>query len=408
MGGEWGSAFCYHLHKCTFACAASFNTLASLLMGSLRADVAVVGAGILAVAHAYTLARRGRSVVVFERSPQAAGASVRNFGMLWPIGQPAGRMHQMAMRSRVVWMEALEAARLPYFATGSLHLAYREDEATVAREFCELAPELGYQCEWLSAADVAERSDAVRSENLLGAIWSPTEITVDPRVVLAQIPWFLSEKYGVQFRWGAAVRSLDLPVVDTGSEKWHVENAIVCAGHDFETLYQEIFASSGVTRCKLQMMRTRPQPDGWQLGPALAAGLTLRFYESFQVCKTLRALKERIAAETPDYDRYGIHVLVSQTTGRELTVGDSHEYGAAVDPFDRTAIDDLIVEYARGFLRPELEIAQRWHGVYAKHPDQPFLSMSPAANVRVVTATGGAGMTLSFGLAEQTIQEMGL
>jgi FAD dependent oxidoreductase TIGR03364 len=369
-------------------------------MASKTADVAIVGAGILGIAHAYALARRGHSVVVFERSPQALGASVRNFGMIWPIGQPAGRMLEMAMRSRELWMEALEAARLPHFATGSLHLAYRDDEATVGREFCELGPKMGYSCEWLEAPDVLERSPAVRPEGLLGAIWSPTEITVDPRVTLAQLPWFLGEKYGVRFHWSTVVAAIDPAAYGA---------TIVCSGHDFETLYPAAFRSSGVTRCKLQMMRTHPQPEAWQLGPALAAGLTLRFYESFAVCKTLSALKERIAAETPEYNQFGIHVLVSQTAGSELTIGDSHEYGEALDPFDRTEIDDLILRYAGGFLQaPKMEIAQHWHGVYARHPDLPYLSLSPESNVRVVTATGGAGMTLSFGLAEQTLHEMGL
>ena len=368
-------------------------------MATHTADVAIVGAGILGLAHAYALARRGRSVVVFERSPQAAGASVRNFGMIWPIGQPAGRMHDMALRSRDAWLDLLIAARLPYFPSGSLHLAYRGDEAAVAREFCEVAPNLGYSCEWLNGAGVLARTDAVRPDGLLGAIWSPTEITVDPRVALAQIPRYLAERFGVQFRWSTAVHSMDLSTF---------EAAIVCTGHDFETLYPEVFRSSGVTRCKLQMMRTRPQPEGWPLGPALAAGLTLRFYDSFEVCRTLPALKQRIAAETPAYDRWGIHVLVSQTAGRELTIGDSHEYGPSVDPFDRAEIDELILGYARGFLQaPALDIAQHWHGVYAKHPDQPYLSVSPAPNVRVVTATGGSGMTLAFGLAEETMKEMG-
>ncbi|HLY20563.1 MAG TPA: TIGR03364 family FAD-dependent oxidoreductase [Bryobacteraceae bacterium] len=373
-----------------------------------RADVAIIGAGILGVAHAYALARRGRSVVVFERSPQAAGASVRNFGMIWPIGQPAGRMHQMALRSRQTWMDVLDAARLAYFPTGSLHVVYRQDEAAVAQEFCAAAPGLGYRCEWLSAADVLARGRAVRAEGLLGAIWSPAEITVDPRVALARLPAFLSEKYGVQFRWATAVRSIDLPAIEAGCEKWNVDAAIVCTGHDFETLYPAVFGASGVNRCKLQMMRTGRQPAEWHLGPALAAGLTLRFYESFRVCKTLPALAERIAAETPDLDRFGIHVLVSQTAGGELTIGDSHQYGAAVDPFDRAEIDDLILNYARGFLQaPDMQIAQHWHGVYGRHPEQPFLSVSPTPNVRVVTATGGSGMTLSFGLAAETIGEMG-
>ena len=162
-------------------------------MATHTADVAIVGAGILGVAHAYALARRGRSVVVFERSPQAAGASVRNFGMIWPIGQPAGRMHEMALRSRDRWAEVLTAARLPYFPTGSLHVVYRADEAAVAREFCEVAPKLGYTCEWLNPPDVVACTHAVRPDGLLGAIWSPTEITVDPRVALAQLPRYLAE-----------------------------------------------------------------------------------------------------------------------------------------------------------------------------------------------------------------------
>src|SRR3984957_14130089 len=373
-----------------------------------RADLAIIGAGILGLAHAFVLARRGLSVVVFERNSHAAGASVRNFGMIWPIGQPAGLQREMALRSRELWLEVLEAARLPCFPTGSLHVVYREDEAAVAQEFCEVAPKLGYQCSWLDADAVLARSHAVRPAGLRGAIWSPTEIPVDPRVTLAHLPHFLTEKFGVQFRMGTAARSIDLPFLEAGHEKWQVRAAIVCAGDDFESLYPEMFRDSGLTRCKLQMMRTRPQPESWQLGPALAAGLTLRFYESFQVCQTLRALKQRIADETPEYDRCGIHVLVSQTAGRELTIGDSHEYGAAVDPFDRVEIDDLVLRYARGFLdAPNLEIAQRWHGVYAKHSARPFLSLSPAPHVRVVTAPGGSGMTLSFGLAERTVHEMG-
>jgi glycine/D-amino acid oxidase-like deaminating enzyme len=102
-------------------------------------------------------------------------------------------------------------------------------------------------------------------------------------------------------------------------------------------------------------------------------------------------------------------VLVSQNARRELTIGDSHEYSAAVDPFDRTEIDQLIFCYAQRFLRaPQLEIGQRWHGVYAWHPEKPYVSLTPAPDTRVVTGTGGAGMTLSFGLAEETVREMGL
>jgi FAD dependent oxidoreductase TIGR03364 len=318
-------------------------------------------------------------------------------------------MHQMAMRSREIWLEVLEQARLPYRPTGSLHVVYGEDEAAVAREFAEVAPSFGYECQWLSADQVLERSQAVAPEGLIGALWSSSELTVDPRLTLACLPAYLTEQFGVQFQFASQARHIDLPLIETASGPWEVEHAIVCSGDDFQTLYPELFAASPITRCKLQMMRTLPQPDGWQLGPSLAAGLTLRFYPAFEICKSLAALKSRIAEEMTPYDRFGIHGLVSQTAKGELTLGDSHEYGRAVDIFDKSEIDTLMLDYLKTFLRvPTLEVAEHWHGVYAKHPEQPFVSWAPAPNVRIVTAPGGSGMTLSFGLAEQTMDGMGI
>jgi FAD dependent oxidoreductase TIGR03364 len=362
----------------------------------------------MGLAHAHAAASRGWKVVVFERSPRASGASVRNFGMIWPIGQPHGRMHQLALRSRARWVEALEQAKLPYWPQGSLHVVYREDEAAVLREFAELSAGLGYECSWLPAAQVLARSQAVRPDGLIGGLWSGTELTVDPRVTIAALPVFLQERFGVEINFGCAVHSIDLPCVEAGHDRWMVDHVIVCGGDDFETLYPETFAASGLTRVKLQMLRTEPQPQGWHLGPALAAGLTLRFYSAFGVCSTLPALRNRIAQETPEYDRWGIHGLVSQTALGELTLGDSHEYGPCVDIFNREEVDDLMLGYIRGFLNaPVMKIAQRWHGVYAKHPEQPYLAITPTPGVKIVTSPAGAGMTLAFGIAEETFQDMG-
>jgi D-hydroxyproline dehydrogenase subunit beta len=371
-----------------------------------RAEIAVIGGGILGLAHAYVLAGRGRRVVLFERRQRAAGASVRNFGMVWPIGQPAGEMHLMALRSRNIWLEALKAARLSYRPTGSLHVAHREDEAEVLQEFAEIGPSAGYACHWLNADETLRRSRAVRAEHLQGSLWSDTELTVDPREVVANLPAHLRE-IGVVCRFGSAVRRIELPIVETSQEHWEVDMAVVCAGDDFETLYPEIFAASGLTRCKLQMMRTGVPPDAWQLGPALAAGLTLRFYKAFAICSTLTRLKARIAAEKPEYERWGIHVLASQTADGAITLGDSHEYDPEVGVFDRTEIDDLILREARTFLElPCWHIVERWHGVYAVHPERPFFEAEPTPGVRIVTAPGGSGMTLSFGLAARTAEAM--
>jgi FAD dependent oxidoreductase TIGR03364 len=377
------------------------------MMITKKVDVAVVGAGIVGLAHAYLAARSGRSVVVFERNPAALGASIRNFGMVWPIGQPAGRLHEIALRSREIWLEVLQQAKLPYLQTGSLHATYREDEAAVGKEFSERAASLGYECAWLTPDETLARSRAIRSDGLLGALWSPTEMTVDPRQIIRSLPQFLSERYGVEFFFNSAVQRVESSALHTADQTRNADVIIVAGGDDFQTLFPECFRDSGLTRCKLQMMRTVAQPQQWQLGPSLAFGLTFKHYPTFQVCTTLQALKDRIARESPELDERGIHVMVSQTAMHELTIGDSHEYGLEVNIFDNPSVNRLILDYAKTYLRvPTLEIAEQWHGVYAKHPQQPYLRLTPANGVRVVTVTSGIGMTMSFGLAEQTFGEM--
>jgi FAD dependent oxidoreductase TIGR03364 len=378
-------------------------------LNTQSADVAIVGAGIIGLAHAYVAAKAGRKVSVFERNPAATGASIRNFGMIWPIGLPPGLLYETALRSREIWRELLNEAELPYLPTGSLHAAYREDEGAVAREFAERSKPLGYHCEWLNAAATLEKTSAIRAEGLLGALWSPTEMSVDARMVIARIPEFLSERYGVTFHFNNAVIEVETHALQTREQRCEANLIIVASGDDFQTLFPHLFAAAGVTRCKLQMLRTVQQPENWQLGPSLAFGLSFRHYPTFGICDSLAALKARVAHETPEFDEWHIHVMASENSTRQITLGDSHEYGLAVDIFDRTRINDLILQYAREYLRvPDLRIAETWHGVYAKHPEKPFLRLAPADGVRVVVVTSGIGMTLSFGLAEQTFRELGM
>ena len=74
----------------------------------------VVGAGILGLATARALAIRGFAVTVIEKSQFSLGASVRNFGMLWPVGQPEGKLYNRALRTKEIWLDYLTASNTPY------------------------------------------------------------------------------------------------------------------------------------------------------------------------------------------------------------------------------------------------------------------------------------------------------
>src|SRR5262249_26893511 len=259
----------------------------------------------LGLAHAYHLAKNGQRVIVFERSPRAQGASVRNFGMLWPIGQPAGAMYQLASRSLEIWEEVLKGSGLWYERTGSLHLAYHQDELQVLEELVAQTRHEDRGCLIRTPEQVVKRCPHIMRHRLLAGMFSPLEICVDPREVIAGLPAWLHKSLGVHFEFSTAVLSYDQPQVHTSQGMWTANHLIVCSGDDFQGLYPEAFVGSGLLRCKLQMMRSQAFGADVKLGPMLAAGLTLRHYASFANCPSLPALKRRFDEELPDYGRFG-------------------------------------------------------------------------------------------------------
>ena len=99
-----------------------------------RGHVIVVGAGIAGLAMSRALSISGYKVTVIERNHAAVGASIRNFGMVWPVGQPSGELYETACRSRAIWGQCSSDAGIFYDPVGSLHLAYHQDEANVLEE----------------------------------------------------------------------------------------------------------------------------------------------------------------------------------------------------------------------------------------------------------------------------------
>ena len=371
----------------------------------MKPRLAVVGGGIVGLAHAWSAAERGWQVKIFERHARAQGATVRNFGMVWPIGQPAGRALEVAQVSRGRWLQFSRATGFSVSECGSIHLAHRRDEWEVLQQFAGVAPDMGYPCELLGREATLARAPGANSEGLLGGLYSPMELGVDPNLAAAELAAWLVDQHGVTIHWNAMVGA----VSHGGQVHWGktkvaeaFDRVVVCSGSDFADLFPNAFGDSGLKNCKLQMLETHTQPGGWRIGPHLASGLTLRHYANFQVCPGLKALADRIARETPELDRYGIHVMASQPADGRVILGDSHEYGDEITPFDQSVIEDLMLrELRKVFHLPDWGIRRRWHGIYAKYPGGYAFRADPIPGVSVSTGTGGSGMTMAFGIAEE-------
>lgn len=370
-----------------------------------RFDHVVVGAGIIGLTTAIAIREVSptATIAIVEADPRARSATVRNFGMIWPVGQPLGDRYEIARRSAERWLLFAERAGIEARLCGSLHLAYHESERAVLGEFAAMAgPKVATL---ISSDDAVRRASGIRVERLLGALWSPHEVSVDPRSAAAGLARWL-EAEGVTFIFGEAVTVVEPGQVETSARAISAGHVWLCPGVRSDLPLAAGLATAGMQPVYLHMLRAKrgdAPPDAGP-GPHLCAGLTLLHYVNFADCPSLPALRERFTTERPDAIRHGIHILVAEHADRSFTIGDSH-HGEPEFLYRQEAVDDAIFRYTDEFLPvASLRITERWEGVYGRHPTAPYLALDPAPGVTVLGAFGGAGMTLSFGVTEREVR----
>jgi len=354
------------------------------------------------------LAEKGYQVTVIEKTQFSLGASVRNFGMIWPVGQPDGKLYSRAVRTKDIWLDYLNTAGIPYNACGSLHLAYSQEEMNVVEEIASFFKNKQRPVSVLNANQVLENYNGINGEGLLGALRSEDEVIIDPREGIKKLPAYLTDKYQVKFIWGTAITSVETNAAFAGKIKFEADIICVCSGADFETLYPAQFKAQPITKTKLQMMRFKHKDPNFRIGASVCGGLSLLHYKSFTASAALTKLRMKIEEEIPEYLKYGIHVMVSQNNEGELTVGDSHEYALDFDPFDKIQINNMILAYLKQFMHiDEWEMTQSWNGIYPIMTNgAAALFLNPEPGVYILNGIGGHGMTMSFGFAEEMINSI--
>jgi FAD dependent oxidoreductase TIGR03364 len=366
-------------------------------------DLAVVGAGIVGLAHALIAARRGMKVVVIDRDAQANGASVRNFGFVTVTGQQAGDCWRRAMRSRDIWTEIAGPAGIAVTHHGLAVAARYPESLPVLDAF--LRTPMGEGCEMLTSAEARSRVPGLR-DDVQAVLWSPHELRVESRDAIPRLARWLEEEQGVTILRETLVRDIALSTIETTAGTIRAEAAVVCPGDDFLSLYPERIAAYGLTRCKLHMMRLTP-PAGTVLGTAVMSDLGLARYLGYAELPEAEALKVRLRAERADALDNGVHLIVVQSADGSLVVGDSHHYAPTPDPFGPEAVDRLILDEFDAVLDlGGYEVSERWTGIYASAPDRLMLVDAPEDKVRIVIVTSGTGASTAFGIAEEVIGDM--
>ncbi|WP_344756098.1 TIGR03364 family FAD-dependent oxidoreductase [Gryllotalpicola koreensis] len=367
-----------------------------------RYDVAVVGAGIVGLAHAWHAVRAGLRVVVIERDEFAVGASVRNFGHICTTAQ-SGLVYEYALRAREEWLMLATDAGLPVATTGTAVIARRPEELAVLEEF---VGERSDDNVLLTAPQLAEKL-GFDAPGALGGAWLGLDLRVDAPTA---IPAFGAQlaRLGVEFRYRANVLGVESGRLVTAAGDIAADRIIVAVGHDVDRLFPAAAAAHEVVRCRLRMIEA-DAPTGLVVGPGVFTGTSLLRYDGFAETKAAEVLRDALAREVPALGEHGVNLMLTQRlphsaqAGR-LVLGDTHHYSLTEPPFDDEASDELLLAEFRALLGVDhLVVRRRWRGVYASSTKGPYLVAHPAPGVTAVSVTSGIGMTTALGLAASVL-----
>jgi FAD dependent oxidoreductase TIGR03364 len=367
--------------------------------------VMIVGGGVLGTMHAWQALRRGHEVVQLEREPDARGASVRNFGLIWVSGRAEGPELAAALRGRELWEQlAADVPRLGFRPAGSLTVCRTEAELAVAGRAAQLASAAQREFELLDPAAARARNPALAGE-FVGALWSGRDGAVEPRTAQQAIRAYLSTMDGYRWLPGREVREVDTGRVRDDHGEVHEGDAVfVCTGAWLRGLATELAPELPVRRVRLQMMQTAPLDT--QLTTALADGDSLRYYPAYDGAALDQSQPQLELARSG-----GMQLLMVQRRDGGLTIGDTHAYA---EPFDFD-VQEEPYEYLAGVAGALLgralpPVTRRWAGVYAQtaDPTQVVYRGQVRPGVWLVTGPGGRGMTCSPAIGEASIVEAGL
>jgi len=158
-----------------------------------RADVVVVGGGVIGLSTAWRAAQAGMSVVVADPEP-GRGASWVAAGMLAPVtelhyGEETLLAANLAAARRWdAFAAELAAAATPigYHRCGTLLVAADDGDRAWAHELFDFERTLGLEVEWLTGRQARHMEPAL-APGVRAALWAPGDHQVDNRLLLGAL-----------------------------------------------------------------------------------------------------------------------------------------------------------------------------------------------------------------------------
>lgn len=200
-------------------------------------NVTVVGAGIVGSAIAYSLAKRGASVTVIDRSTPGSGATSHSFAWINATAKHPVEYHNFNRRSLGMWDRFARDlnADVGLRWGGQMEWAATDEGAEELKSRARQLHAWGYPCQILDAAQMAKMEPTLTPRQVTAAIYSELDGMVEPTLAsLACIK--AAARHGASIKLETEVTDLvassSSATVVAGGEKIDSDIVVLAGGVD--------------------------------------------------------------------------------------------------------------------------------------------------------------------------------